>query len=324
LQRLKEMHNRHITTILGIWNVADWMVTNPEARNARKIKNMDEFAESVCSFLRYGRERYGLSVDFVDVNETEMTGIRIRLTAAEYGSFVKKCGVVFRRNRLTTKVNIGSTLKWGEPYVAEMYDDREVRARGGYPSYHSYRGTGTEPNDNSTFIEWGKFQQKLDRNLWCTETDYDAYLWENPERTEYRGVTEMAYNYWRVYYLARTSATAGWFWRPEYPSHEVHRAYMNFFEPGGMIVEASQSYPGIFTVAYKHPKKNRFVLQVLNASGRDGAVVFSGIPDRPLTLVRTSKDGDRFSTVGTYKPVNHCVTVEIKGDSFNTLHGALR
>ncbi|MBN1578707.1 MAG: hypothetical protein JW913_19240 [Chitinispirillaceae bacterium] len=324
LQRLKEMQNRGIKTILGVWDVADWMVSNPEARKARKIKNIDEFAESVCAFLRHGREKYGLTVDFVDVNETEPVGIRLQLTAAEYGSFIKKCGALLRRNGLTTRVNIGSTLKWGEPYIAEMYSDPGVRTFGGYPSYHSYRGTGTEPNDNSTFIAWGKLRRRLDRNLWCTETDYDAYLWENPERSEYRSVTEMAYNYWRIYYLARTSATAGWFWRPKYPSHEVHRAYMNFFEPGGTIVEASQNYPGIYTVAYKHPGKKKFVLQVLNASARGGPVTFSGVPDQPLTLVRTSRDGDRFTTVGTFTPVNHRLTIVIKGDSFNTLHGNLK
>ncbi len=321
LQRLKEMQNRGITTILGIWNVADWMVANPEAKNARRINNMDEFAESICAFLRFGQEKYGLAVDFVDVNETEMVGINIRLTAAEYGAFIRKCGALFLRNGLTTRVNIGSTLKWGEPYIAEMYGDSGVRASGGHPTYHSYRGTGTEPNDNSTFIQWGEFRQKIDRNLWCTETDYDAYLWENPERSEYRGVTEMAFNYWRIYYLAGTSATAGWFWRPEYPLHEVHRAYMNFFEPGGKVVEASQDYPGLFTVAYKHPDKKKFVLQVLNASARGGAVTFLGVPNRPLTLVRTSRSGDRFKTIGTFTPVNHRLSVDIKGDSFNTLHG---
>ncbi|MBN1309562.1 MAG: hypothetical protein JXA18_16700 [Chitinispirillaceae bacterium] len=323
LQRLKAMQNRGITTILGIWDVADWMVANPQARKARRINNFDEFAESICAFLRYGKEHYGLAVDFVDVNETEMVGIALRLTASEYGAFIKKCGALFRRNGLTARVNIGSTLKWGKPYIAEMYRDPGVRTFGGHPSYHSYRGTWSEPNDNSTFIEWGEFRRTLDRNLWCTETDYDAYLWENPERSEYRSVTEMAYNYWRIYYLARTSATVGWFWRPSYPSHEVHRAYMNFFEPGGTIVEASQSYPGIFTVAYKHQKKKRFVLQVLNASSRGGAVTFLGVPDRPLTLVRTSRAGDRFTTVGTFTPVDHRLTVEIEGDSFNTLHGDL-
>jgi hypothetical protein len=323
LQRLKEMQNRGITTILGIWDVADWMVANPEAHNVRKINEMDEFTESIGAFILHGREKYGLTVDFVDVNETEMVGVNIRLTATEYGSFIKKCGVLFKRIGLSTKVNIGSTLKWGEPYIAEMLSDSGVRAFGGYPAFHSYFGTGTETNDNSTFIAWGGFQKGLDRHLWCTETDYDAYLWENPERSTYRGVTEMAYNYWRVVYLARCSATAGWFWRPDYPSHEVHRAYLNFFEPGGKVVEVSQDYPGIFTVAYKHPDKKKFVLQVLNASGRGGTVTFSGVPEKPLTLVRTSREGERFATVGTFTPVNHRLTIDIKGDSFNTLHGDL-
>ncbi len=323
IERLKEMRDRGVTTILGIWNVPDWMISNPGARNARRIENLDEFAESVCAFLSFGKRKNGCIVDFVDVNETEMVGINLRLTASEYGAFVKKCAALFRRHGLTTRVNIGSTLKWGAPYVREMLGDPGVRTLGGYPSYHSYRGTGTEPNDNGTFIEWGDLRRGLDRNLWCTETDYDAFLWENPERLEFRGVIEMAFNYWRVYYLARTSATAGWFWRPDYPSHEVHRAYMNFFEPGGTVVEASQNYPGIYTVAYKHRKKRRFVLQVLNASSRGGVVTFSGVPNRRLTLLRTGSDGSRFSEAGTFDPVDHRVEIAIDGPSFNTIHGEL-
>ncbi len=322
LLRLKEIQKRGIKTILGIWDVADWMVSNPEASRVRVIKSLDEFAETVCAFLLHGKEKYGVEVDFVDVNESEV-GINIKMGPAEYAAFIKKCAVLFARHGIRSKVNIGSTLKWGRAYIEEILEDSSVRIAGGRPSYHSYRGTGSEPNDNSTFIDWGVFREKIGRNIWCTETDYDAFLWQNPWRDDYRGIIEMAYNYWRVFYLARTSATAGWFWRPQYPSHEVHKAYMNFFEPGGKIVETDQNYPGIFTVAYKHPYKRKFVVQVLNASRRSGPVTFTGVPNRPITIVKTSRRGDRFKTEGTFTPVNHILITEIEAESFNTLYGDL-
>src|SRR4051812_2188762 len=79
-KRLKMMQDKGIKTILGIWDVPNWMVSNPGDGSNRKINNFDDFAWFIMSFLKYGKDNYGLTVDYVDVNETKTSGVNIALS----------------------------------------------------------------------------------------------------------------------------------------------------------------------------------------------------------------------------------------------------
>lgn len=323
--RLKEMQNRGIKTILGIWDVPNWLVTNPSAGSGRRINNMDDFADFITSYLVRAKNVYGLNVDYVDVNETKTSGVNIYLEATEYISLIQKCQTRFTANGITTKMNMGSTLLWDLAYNQQIYNATHTLSVAGNPSWHTYRGgstTGREPI--SYWEQWGAWRQSIDRNLWGTETEYDAFYWDKPECLNWTGVEEMAVVYWRNWYVARMSTSAGWFWRTDYPSHNVHLAYMNHFQPGGQIVEASQPSGDIMTVAYKHVANNKFVMQVLNQANGTRTVTFTGVPSgKPLTLKRTSAAGDRSTIVGTYTPSGTTLTITLQADSFNTFYGEL-
>jgi hypothetical protein len=328
-QRLKAMQDRGVKTILGIWDVPNWMVTNPGSGSGRKINNFDDFADFITAFLVHGKNNYNLKVDYIDVNETKTSAVNISLTAQEYITFIQKCQTRFTANGIQTKVNIGSVLIWDLAYNQEIYNAVKNLSVAGYPSWHSYRGgslSGEQREPISYWQNWGAWQQTLDRNLWGTETDYDAYYWRemNADVDRWTGAQEMAVMYYRNYYVARMSTSAGWFWHPEYPSNNVHIAYMNNFEPGGQIVEASQPDAAVMTVAYKHVANGKFVLQVLNESSSAKTVTFSGVPaGQPLTLKRTSEAGDRYTTIGTYPPNGSTLTITLQANSFNTFTGSL-
>ncbi|SEW46093.1 Por secretion system C-terminal sorting domain-containing protein [Chitinophaga sp. YR573] len=324
-QRLKTMQDKGIKTILGIWDVPDWMVSNPSAGSNRKINNFDDFAYFITSYLVYGKNNYGLTVDYVDVNETKTSGVNISLTAQEYITLIQKCQTLFTANGIKTKMSIGSVLLWDIQYNKDIYNAVKSLSVAGNPTWHTYRGGSTTGREPISYWEaWGAWQQTLDRNLWGTETDYDAYYWENPDRLTWQGVEEMAVMYYRNYYIARMSTSSGWFWHPEWPSNNVHTAYMNNFEPGGQVVETSQPDGDVMTVAYKHTTNKKFVIQVLNQASSTHTVTFHGVPaNKPLTLIRTSEAGDRSKTVGTYTPSGTDFTITLQANSFNTFTGAL-
>jgi hypothetical protein len=80
-KRLKEMQNRGIITILGIWDVPDWLVSNPGSGGGRRINNFDEFAEMMTAFLLWGKNKYDLTVNFIDVNESmNGGGVNLKLS----------------------------------------------------------------------------------------------------------------------------------------------------------------------------------------------------------------------------------------------------
>jgi hypothetical protein len=325
IKRLKVMQDRGIKTILGIWDVPNWLVSNPSAGSNRKINNFDDFAWFITSFLLHGKNNYNLTVDYLDVNETRTSGINISMTAQEYITLIQKCQALFTANGIQTKINLGSVLLWDIQYCKDIYNAVHTLSVAGHPSWHTYRGGSTTGREPISYWEnWGAWQQTIDRNLWGTETDYDAYYWENPQRLTWQGVEEMAVMYYRNYYVARMSTSAGWFWRTDWPSHNVHLAYMRHFEPGGQVVETSQPDGDVMTVAYKHEAHNKFVIQVVNQSSSAKTVSFHGVPaNQPLTLVRTSEAGDRSNNVGDYTPNGSVLTVTLQANSFNTFYGEL-
>lgn len=324
-QRLKIMQDRGIKTILGIWDVPNWLVSNPSQSQGRKINNMDDFADFITSFLVRGKNTYNLTIDYIDINETKTSEINLALTAQEYITLIQKCQERFTANGIQTKINMGSVLLWDIQYCKDIYNAVKTLPAAGFPSWHSYRGgstTGREPI--SYWEQWGAWQQTLDRHLWGTETDYDAFYYNNPDRYTWKGIEEMAVMYYRNYYVARMSTSAGWYWHPEWPSNNVHTAYMNFFEPGGQVLETTQPDSDIMTVAYKHEGKKKFVIQVLNQGSGTHTVTFHGVPaGKTLTLLRTSESGDRNQTVGTFTPTGSNLTVTLLAKSFNTFYGDL-
>jgi hypothetical protein len=328
-QRLKYMQDHGIITIMGIWDVPNWLVSNPSAGSNRKVNNYDDFADVMTAFLLHGKNNYGLKVDYIDINETKTSGVNLALTAQEYATFVQKCQTRFVANGIQTKVNLGSVLLWDLQYNKDIYNAVKNLSVAGHPSWHSYRGgslSGEQREPISYWQDWGAWQQTLDRNLWGTETDYDAYYWleMNPDVNTWTGAQEMAVMYYRNYYVARMSTSAGWFWHMNYPSSNVHIAYMNNFQPGGQIVETSQPDATVMTVAYKHVANKKFVIQVLNESSSSKTVTFNGVPSgQPLTLTRTSEAGDRYKNIGTYTPNGSTFTITLQPNSFNTFTGAL-
>lgn len=335
MQRLKQMQDRGIITILGIWDVPNWLAgTSPNGK--RNVNNINSFADFITAFLVYGKNHYGLSVPYVDVNETKYPYVaNLDLSTTEYSNLVTACASRFAANGLTTKINLGSDLLGdGLGYDQTIYNNVHTSAAAGFPSTHSYRSgnlTGNQRDGMTQWTNWGNWQKTIDRSVWCTETDYDAFYYSpnNSDLYNWTGCEEMAYMYWRNYYIARFSTSAGWYWHTNYFSNAVHRAYMNYFEPGGQIVEASQptgteGYDQILTLAYKHVAKQKFVMQVLNESSYDRTVTFTGLPaDQSLTLVRTSEAGENLATIGTYSHAGSTWTTTIKANSLSTFYGAL-
>lgn len=327
IKRLKIMQDNGIKTILGIWDVPNWLVSNPGNNDKRHINNFDDFAWFITSFLLHGKNYNNLKVDYLDINETRTSGINIEMTAQEYITLIQKCNALFATNGIQTKINLGSVLLWDIQYCKDIYNAVKDLPVAGYPSWHTYRGgstTGSNREPISYWEGWGSWRQSIDRNLWGTETDYDAYYWTRPERLTWQGVEEMAVMYYRNFYVARMSTSAGWFWRTDFPSHNVHIAYMRHFEPGGQVVETSQPSGDVMTVAYKHQAKGKFVIQTVNQSSSARTVTFHGVPNnKPLTLIRTSEAGDRYQTVGTYTPNGTSLTITLQANSFNTFYGEL-
>ncbi|NJK86371.1 MAG: hypothetical protein HC906_10775 [Bacteroidales bacterium] len=48
----------------SIWDVADFLVSNPTQSYARQINSTDEFAELIYSYLKYAKDSFQVEPDF--------------------------------------------------------------------------------------------------------------------------------------------------------------------------------------------------------------------------------------------------------------------
>ncbi len=307
LQRLKKMQDLGVYTILGVWDLPTWM------KSGNTIGNMDEAVETLVSFLLYGKQKYNLDVDYVDFNESG-TGVNIKLSTAQYADFIKRFAVQCQKNGLKTRASIASCLVYEQSYIQGIWADTAARSAGGYPTFHSYEW----PYGSTDFTNWGDFRKTINKNLWCTETDYDWAYYNNSDRNTWVGAREQARNYWSCYYLARASTTAGWYWYPDLPSGKVVISYMQQFDHGGQIMECTQTST-LMTIAYKHPVNGKFVLIVLNTATSEQDVTFINVPNNAtFTLTRTANNGDRAKSIGSSASAGTRFTVPILAESFNT------
>jgi hypothetical protein len=316
-KRYQYLKQHNVVIVLGIW-------LGPKFDSM--ARDRDEFIESIAAYLLHTKNEYGVEIDYIDINETDW-GVEIRLSPEEYAEIINKSAPRFKELGITTKWHCGSTSHaFNGRFGSNLeYCKKIVELSGEYgaqPAFHGYHSTS---KPDSLFTIWGEWQKTLDRNIWCTENDFDYKLWENPDNAKWMGAEETARLMWRVIYLARASVSVAWFHYTENPVAMVHKAYVNHYDPGGIIVETGQPDPDIMSMAYKHHAKNKFVITLLNRSNEAKDVTLTGIPDQTLTHRRTSGDNDVEEDVeiGTHSVSGSTLTMSLKANSFNVLFGKL-
>lgn len=74
---LKKLSDAGIECILGIWEVPDWMTTNPNASTYRIIppSMYDEYAELICAFLLHAKNNYDVDINYIGIHNEPNIGI---------------------------------------------------------------------------------------------------------------------------------------------------------------------------------------------------------------------------------------------------------
>ncbi len=82
---LEKLSKAGIHCILGIWDMPNWMVSNPEAGQNRLIPShmYPEFAELVVTYILYARQNYGADITSLSLQNEPNIGIYIKLTPVE-------------------------------------------------------------------------------------------------------------------------------------------------------------------------------------------------------------------------------------------------
>jgi hypothetical protein len=282
----------------SIWDVPDWMVSNPDASSARLISPQmyDEVAESIAFWLFTARYTYGVEVSYVSFNESNI-GINVYWTPADYIEFIRVANTYFKAHGVETRWLLGDTSNISDTlwYVQAIWNVEDIRPSLGPLAFHSWDENA--PDDALENI--AEFALQNDLAVYCTEAGWDPSLWNTPEMfPTWENGLHLARIYTRVIKLSRAEVLMYWQMLGfDYNINNGEEAYSIFYvvqqfaqelPPGTQVFGTSQDEQDVYSFAARRPDGS-LVMFLVNTNQTEKSVLVEGLPDGSYSLIRTSK-----------------------------------
>lgn len=326
--QMQNFKSRNIPIAAAVWNVPDWMVSNPGNTSQRVIPadKYDEAIESIAAYLLYARDQYGVEIQYVSFNEAD-GGYQIIFSSAQMASFIKKAGARFSALGINTKWLAGDTSNAFTlvNYAAPILQDSVAKQYLGPISFHSWNSWST-----TTMESIYNFGKQYNIPVWCMELGTDPAAWQNPSIFP---TWNYALNLAKMYHIVLRHSGAVvidyWEYGDDYPlvstsgepyfSYYIVKQIADNFTVGTNIVETSSNDSEVLVLAGKIPA-DRLAVQLIN-SGSSKSVNISGLSDASYSLTRTSS-GEKMKSIGTYAAANGNLTLTLPASSVSILAGS--
>jgi hypothetical protein len=97
----KQLQNRNIPYLISIWYLPTWM--QPTPATAITPEMWPEVMESICSYLEFARDHYGVEPNFFSFNEPSI-GVYVLFSPEQHRDAIKSLGEAFLARGLKTKM----------------------------------------------------------------------------------------------------------------------------------------------------------------------------------------------------------------------------
>ncbi|WP_448519327.1 hypothetical protein [Rhodoflexus sp.] len=316
---LKSMKKQHgVKTFTGsIWDLPDWMVSNPADKQQRRVKPemYAEVAESIGTFLRHAKGKYGVEINYISFNEAD-GGYQMLFSAQEMIAFIKVAMPIIEKIGVSVKFLTGDVHRTDAavPYASELLADESIRKYLGPISYHSW---WSDTLADTEFEKIASLAKQYNLPVWCSEVGYDAFLWKTPEAfPTWLNAWEIAKIYHRILRYSGAVVTHYWTFQDNFPmvSADTLTAYpifqyterlIKYFKPGIIIIDATTNDPDLWVLAGKDTK-GKICMQVLNISNWSKEVEIGNWKAKEAAATLSSAAASSFDTQ----------TVKVKSDKF--------
>ena len=168
---------------LACWFPPQWALEPGSVRRSGGVaalrldpKKKEAIYKSLCSYIKYAKDRFGVEFDYFSFNESDI-GIDVLHTAEEHRDFIKEFGAVLADAGLPCRMFLGdnsdaTTLDFIKPAIA----DPETHKYIGAVSFHSWRGC-----DDQTLKEWAEAAESINVPLIVGEGSTDAAAHRYPQ-----------------------------------------------------------------------------------------------------------------------------------------------
>ena len=330
-QRLQRLANDGYDLWLAIWDIADWNVKNPGNDSQRRIKDIDEFVESITAYVLRARDKYGAEPMYVSVNEPSIAaengwgGYQIALTPEEQAEIILKAGQRFQELGLSTKWLIALH----KVYPSELEQAQQIYEMPGVVEHiggFDFHGYWWQDGHDDELAAWAAWTSSTGLPNFAGECDYDNQFWQrdSADKARWTHALETAKLLYKMYDVARAEGSLLWYGdapTSNRPYRYANKHFYDFMNPGSIILQSNSSSSAIFSTAFKHKTDDKFAQILLNTSNSSRQVTLTGLPNKTLAWIE-SKDGSYYQTIETnLQPVDGVLTITLAAGSINTIHG---
>jgi O-glycosyl hydrolase len=333
--QLQGFQKRGFTMMASIFDGPNWLVLDPQDKQHRTVDptKYGFMAEGIGAWLIRLRDTYGVKIDRVSINESN-AGFNLRFPASIFEAFLGVAGPMFQ------KMGLGY-VKWvigddgfvsPKTFVTPVLSDTAISQYIGDIGWHTWN---LDDFSDSAFTDLANVAKKYGKEIWATETGFDPLLFENDPAafSTWDTAIKDAEIYVRSLNVLHTTVMDYWEDANDFPlvsptnvpfpAFYIIQGYDNNLTPGTQMVQAKSNDGEILSMAAKNTAINRFFSQVINEdASKSESVTFTGLPNVPLTLTRSSAT-ENAKVVGAFTPVGGKLTLTLPASSVSSLTGAL-
>lgn len=270
-------YDYHDEVMLGIWDVPDWLVDNPEAEDHRHLRTSraGEFAESVAAYLLWEKRSAGVEVPLI-VLANEPDGYLLEYSPEALRELIRKVGRKFEREGIRTKIvapDLASPYFSPEMWVTTLLEDPEVAKYMGAVSYHTYFVDGGPDQWNAQFRHIAELAET--RRLPVCYTEIGTTPWNIPNQS-WQWAFESAQMWHNVLTHGRANLAYQWALlgrdsavNPDGSHNPIFSVLQQFFlhiPAGAVRIGATSNQADLLVSAYRHSASQRLTTVLINRS----------------------------------------------------------
>lgn len=334
-QRLERMG---MPVALACWFPPQWALEPGSVRRSGGVaalrldpEKKEAIYRSLCSYIRFAKERFGVEFDYFSFNESDI-GIDVLHTADEHRDFIKEFGAVLASEGLPCKMFLGdnsdaTTISFIKPALA----DPETHKYIGAVSFHSWRGC-----DDKTLKEWAQAAESINVPLIVGEGSTDAAAHRYPQIFNESTFALYEINlYTRICAICQPLTILQWqltsdysplwgngIFRSEGPLRPTQRFWnlrqLAMTPENAFAIPAACSEKNLNTAAFANIARGETAVHIVN-NGAACEAEITGLPENASQATVYVTNAGQNSTAQALKPSSGVLTLTLPAESFVTI-----
>jgi O-glycosyl hydrolase len=323
---MQDFQNRNIQIVASVWDVPNWMVENPDRPRERILlpEMQAELVESLVAWLLTARDKYGVKVSYISVNEPDM-GVNLLMSPVEQAELIRQAVPRFEEAGLATKWLVAECAHMvGCQWDAQLiYNDETIRPYLGPLAIHSW----DSDSHDKDIADLGDYALEQEIEIWVTEAGWNPDLWQSPERfPTWQNALSLARVYSLVLKLARVNVLLYWQMAgydyqlndgtQPYPAFDILHQFKEQIPEGSQVVETSPNLDHVYVLAVQAP--SHFMVHLINDYDKPQTITLVGIPDGTYYHIQSDAT-ETLQLLETYTVAKDPVQITLAERSVNVL-----